>query len=210
MHRRYVLKAAAATSLTPAVTSAANLLLTPYQPRGPFYPVELPLDHDNDLVTVNGGTKLAHGEICNVVGTVTDETGVAAESARVEIWQCDSFGRYHHPSERRSGEIDENFQGYGETLTDENGAYRFRTIKPVAYPGRAPHIHFAVTTRAGARLVTQLYVAGASQNDRDALLRRVTDDGLREQIVRPFETDLETPNTLRCHFDIVVSVTGSA
>ena len=130
----------AALTLVAAPPSAAtNYLRTPPQSTGPFYPVTLPLDMDNDLVRVNGKNEVANGVITHLTGRVSDERGRVISRARVEIWQCNAFGRYHHPRDRRNAPIDENFQGYGRSTTGDDGLYRFRTIKPVHYPGRTPH-----------------------------------------------------------------------
>jgi protocatechuate 3,4-dioxygenase beta subunit len=175
--RRLLAATASATALLvlPAACSA-NTALTPQQTRGPFYPLEIPLDHDNDLVSVAGRSGLADGEIVNVAGRVLDINGRPVAAASVEIWQCDNNGRYHHPGDNRdSVPLDGNFQGYGRFVTGADGAYRFRTIKPVAYPGRTPHIHFAVNGAAFDELVTQMYLAGAPQNAGDSLFRRIPD-----------------------------------
>jgi protocatechuate 3,4-dioxygenase beta subunit len=127
--------------------AAAQRLRTPQQSRGPFYPTQLPLDRDNDLVTVAGRAGSARGEVTSVVGRILNERDRPISNARVEIWQCDANGRYHHPGDRRDVALDSNFQGYGQFITGSDGAYRFRTIKPVPYPGRAPHIHFAISGR---------------------------------------------------------------
>lgn len=186
---------------------AATLLRTPRQGRGPFYPLTLPLERDNDLVTVAGGTGLARGEIAHVGGRVLDETGRAVAGARVEIWQCNAFGRYHHPWDRRDAPLDPNFQGYGQFLTGPDGAYRFRTIKPVPYPGRAPHIHFAVSGPGFEPLVTQLYVAGAPENATDFLLNGIPDPRLRQLLVVPFERLPDRPE-LVARFDLVLAADG--
>lgn len=186
---------------------AERLLRTPPQTRGPFYPVELPLERDKDLVTVAGGTGLARGEVTNVVGRVLDEAGRPLRQARVEIWQCDANGRYRHPGDRRDVPLDPNFQGYGQTLTGADGAYRFRTIKPVAYPGRAPHIHFAISGAGFEPLVTQLYVAGAPENARDGVLNGVRDPQARQRLVVPFERPPGSTERL-ARFDIVLAADG--
>jgi protocatechuate 3,4-dioxygenase beta subunit len=142
---------------------------TPRQTAGPFYPRDFPPDGDNDLVAVRGQAGLAQGEILLLAGTVVDTAGRPVAGARVEIWQCNALGRYHHPGDRSSAPIDPAFQGWGEFVTGADGAYRFRTIKPVPYPGRTPHIHFRVTGRGFADLVTQLYVEGEPGNARDGL-----------------------------------------
>ncbi len=154
---------AAAGGLVPV--RAAALTRTPEQTEGPFYPVKLPLDRDSDLVQVQGRAAQALGTVTHLLGRVRDTQGRPIPQARVGIWQCDAHGVYLHPADR--GQRDENFQGYGQTLTDAAGAYRFRTIRPVPYPGRTPHIHFKVTAPGHGTLTTQMYVAGERQNSRD-------------------------------------------
>ena len=142
-------------------------------PEGPFYPHDPPLEADADLVRVGGRDTLAQGVITHLGGVVRDSRGRPVPDAQVEIWQCDANGRYHHPWDRRSAPLDENFQGYGRTRTGAAGRYRFRTIRPVAYPGRAPHIHFAIKGRSFEPLITQMYVRGAPENAYDGLLSRI-------------------------------------
>jgi protocatechuate 3,4-dioxygenase beta subunit len=193
----------------PRLAQALELLRTPPQSRGPFYPTELPLDRDNDLVQVAGRQGLARGEITNVLGRVVTERGRPVAGARVEIWQCNAHGRYHHPGDRRDVPLDPNFQGYGEFTTGADGAYRFRTIKPVSYPGRAPHIHFAVSGRDFAPLVTQLYMAGAPDNARDGLLNSIRDARARQSLIAPFDPDpTATRGELLARFDIVLAADG--
>jgi protocatechuate 3,4-dioxygenase beta subunit len=195
--------AAGAGTLLPAPVSAA-LVPTPRQSAGPFYPLRLPLDSDADLVTVAGRGRPAAGVVAHVFGRVLDRDGRPLSGARVEIWQCDAFGRYHHPQDRGGG-ADPNFQGYGHATVGDDGAFRFRTIKPVPYPGRAPHIHFAVSGRGIERLTTQMYVAGEPLNDHDFLLNRVRDAGARARLIVQLEPapDIE-PRALAGRFDIVL------
>lgn len=162
--------------------SAIAETLTPPQTEGPFYPRELPLDRDNDLATVTGSKAGAKGTITHVFGTLQDESGRAIAGARLEIWQCNAFGKYHDPRDRSVRPIDPGFQGFGETLSDAEGRWRFRTIRPVAYPGRTPHIHFAIIAPGGARLVTQMYVAGEPGNARDGVYRGIRDDAERQSV----------------------------
>ncbi len=198
----------AALALRPDRTLAQRLLRTPRQSRGPFYPVELPLDRDNDLVQVAGQPGLARGTITNVIGRVLTEEGRPVAAARVEIWQCNAYGRYHHPADRRDVPLDPAFQGYGQFVTTADGAYRFRTIRPVPYPGRTPHIHFAITGRDFDTLVTQLYVAGEPGNERDGLLNAVRDPRARQALIVPFEPDPSAPGSLVARFDIVLAADG--
>jgi protocatechuate 3,4-dioxygenase beta subunit len=185
-------------------SAVAALLRTPAQTRGPFYPRELPLESDNDLVQVAGKSTLAKGEITDLRGRVVDVSGRAIAGARVEIWQCDAYGRYHHPGDRRNVPVDEHFQGYGHFTTTEDGAYRFRTIKPVPYPGRAPHIHFAVTAPGADPFVTQMYVAGAPENAGDFLLNRIGDARRKARLMVDFTPAGDGARDLRARFDIVL------
>jgi protocatechuate 3,4-dioxygenase beta subunit len=102
---------------------------------------------------------------------------------RIEIWQVNGYGRYHHAGDDSDKPIDPNFQGYGTALTGADGAYRFRTVRPVAYPGRAPHIHFALTRQDFGTFITQMYVAGAPENKRDFLLSAIRDARARASLI---------------------------
>lgn len=193
----------------PARTLAAHLKRTPRQSRGPFYPAELPLDKDNDLVTVAGRPGIARGEIADVVGRILDDHGRPLANAQVEIWQCDANGRYRHPWDRRDAPLDPNFQGYGQFLTGPDGGYRFRTIKPVPYPGRAPHIHFAISGPGFEPLITQMYVAGAPENERDFLLNGIPDPRARQRLIVPFgKAAGDEGGSLVARFDIVLAADG--
>lgn len=203
--RRIVTTLALLASVTPL--KAAQLLLTPPQVRGPFYPLELPLDQDNDLTKVAGQSAVAKGEAADIFGQVLDARGNALPNVRVEIWQANAFGRYHHEGDRQNQPIDPGFQGYGEFMTGADGGYRFRTIKPVPYPGRAPHIHFALTGDDFAPLITQMYVAGAPENARDGLLNSISDRRLRERLI--VDLNQSSEGVLQGRFDIVLAADGS-
>lgn len=150
---------------------SADYLRTPRQTEGPFYPLVRPNKIDNDLIHVPGQAGVAAGEIATVTGRVLDTDGRPFAGVLVEIWQANGYGRYHDSRDNSDQPIDPRFKGYGTCLTDQDGGYRFQTIKPVAYPGRAPHIHFAVSGASVPRFVTQMYIAGAAGNERDFLLR---------------------------------------
>ncbi len=184
--------------------AAAALIPTPRQTPGPFYPNKLPLDSDNDLVEVEGRPRPAAGQVTHIFGRVLDQSGRPVTGIRVELWQCDAFGHYHHPRDR-GGRADPNFQGFGRTAVDQEGAFRFRTIKPVAYPGRTPHIHFAVAGAGIERLTTQMYLAGEPLNQRDGILNRVRDPLARARLLVELRADpaLEA-GALAGRFDIVL------
>ena len=185
---------------------AAALAPTPAQTTGPFYPLALPRDSDSDLIHVAGRDGTARGTVTYVSGRVLDLDGRPVSGARVEIWQCDANGRYHYVRDERGGPpLDENFQGYGQTATDETGGYRFVTIRPVSYPGRTPHIHFAVSGPGLPRLVTQMYVAGEAQNERDGVLMSVRDPAARSRLIVPLRPAPEAEKgALAGTFDIVL------
>ena len=98
-----------------------------------------------------------------------DVDGMPVAQARIEIWQCDGHGRYHNADDRSSRPLDPDFQGYGTTSSGDDGGYRFRTIRPVAYPGRTPHIHFGITVKGQSRWTTQLFVKGHPNNTGDSV-----------------------------------------
>lgn len=176
-----------ATLLSPAWPAwAQKLVSTPRQAKGPFYPVELPADQDADLMRVGAGAPLAQGEMTHLSGRVFDESGKSLAGVRVEIWQCDANGRYHHPGDSGSVPTDPNFQGFGATVSDGSGSYSFRTIRPVPYPGRTPHIHFRLAGKTFPEFVTQMYIAGHPGNRDDGLLSSVHDPRQRDALLVPF------------------------
>jgi protocatechuate 3,4-dioxygenase beta subunit len=195
-----------ATALRIAPAWAA-LVATPPQTTGPFYPRDLPLDRDNDLARVEGAVALAQGQLTHVFGRVLDREGRPLAGARVEIWQCNAFGRYHHPRDTRDAPLDPGFQGYGETVSAIDGGYRFRTIRPVPYPGRTPHIHFAVKAPGSGRLVTQMYVADEPGNARDGLYNSIRDPAARAAVTVALAPAPEIePGAIAGRFDLVLGL----
>lgn len=211
--RRAILGSAAAVGLasaappawfTPTAAIAQDLVATPAQSLGPFYPSTPPADHDADLTRVGKNAKLAAGDLTYVSGNVFDTRGKPLAGVQVEIWQCNAFGRYHHPGDTSARPLDPNFQGYGRTITDAAGGYTFRTIKPVTYPGRAPHIHFRLSGPSIADFATQLYIAGHAQNDDDGLLRSVRNQRSRDALLAIFEKSAGV-DEWRAKWDIVIA-----
>jgi protocatechuate 3,4-dioxygenase, beta subunit len=184
---------------------AEQLARTVAQTEGPFYPDRLPLDTDNDLLILNDAITPAVGEITHLSGRVLDETGAAVRNAVVEIWQCDAEGVYLHSQDVTRKPRDRNFQGFGRFLTDASGAYYFRTIKPVPYPGRTPHIHVKVKKGGHDLLTTQCYIKGHPGNEKDGIWRSVSDPRQREAITLDFTPLGGSPvGELTARFDIVV------
>src|SRR4029079_11438668 len=144
---------------------------------GPFYPDKLPLDTDNDLLVINDSITPAVGQITHLTGKILGPTSQPIRNAIIEIWQVDAQGHYIHSADSSRGGNDKNFQGYGRFMTDSKGQYYFRTIKPVPYPGRTPHIHVAVSRNGRRILTTQFLVNGHPQNDGD-----MVDPGVRDPL----------------------------
>jgi protocatechuate 3,4-dioxygenase, beta subunit len=213
--RRHALAAlvalpAAATGQAPGVATARPA--TPRQSLGPFYPrtpEERPRETDADLVVVQAERVLSRGVPLYLTGRVLDRSGTPVPGARIEIWQCDANAVYHHPAGGAEAERDPNFQGYGQTLTESDGAFHFRTIRPVAYPGRTPHIHVRVEARGRATLASQLYLAGEAGNARDFLFRQLSVEE-RAQLtlaLRPTESahPLARATTVSAAVDLVLA-----
>ncbi len=188
---------------------AEQLALTPRQTEGPFYPDVLPLDTDNDLIVVNDRLTPAVGEITWLSGRLLTSAGSPIRNATIEIWQCDATGVYlHSKTGGDKAKRDANFQCFGRFATGSTGEYIFRTIKPVAYPGRAPHIHLAVKLRGKKELVSQCYIKGYVGNEKDGVWKKITDPRQRENVTVAF-TPLAGSKSgeLTARWDIVMGLT---
>jgi len=159
----------------PITGLAIAAIRTPGAGEGPFYPsTGMRFDDiDNDLVKISGRVEQAGGEIVRLKGRVLDRNSRPVESARVEIWQCDVNGRYLHRGDSGGRSRDNAFQGFGHDVTNAGGEFTFRTIKPVPYTSRTPHIHLKVLVAGKEQLTTQLYLADHPGNDRDWLYQRI-------------------------------------
>jgi protocatechuate 3,4-dioxygenase, beta subunit len=190
---------------------AEQLVLTPKQTEGPFYPVKLPLDTDNDLLIVNDSLTAAVGEITHLSGRILDSKGDPIRNVLVEIWQVDNGGAYLHEGTSNKEKRDKNYQGFGRFLTGSTGEYYFRTIKPVPYPGRTPHIHVAVKMKGREKWTTQCYIKGHPGNEKDGIWKSVKDEKQRDAITIDF-TPIRTSKIgeLSARFDIVMGFTPAA
>lgn len=190
---------------------ADELTRTPRQMEGPFYPNKLPLDTDNDLIVINDGITPAVGEITHLSGRILDATGQPYRNALVEIWQVDGNGAYLHTGTSNADKRDQNFQGFGRFMTGSTGEYYFRTVKPVPYPGRTPHIHFAVKIKGKEKFTTQCYVKGHPGNARDGILNSVRDPKAKAAILVDFAPLKNSRiGELGARFDIVLGFTPEA
>ena len=187
---------------------AQALKRTPGEILGPFYPVLKRVDQGADLTTIAGKPGRAAGQVIHVMGRVVNVQGQPVQGARVELWQATTHGRYTHPSDTNPAPLDPNFEGFAVQNTDAEGRYRFKSIKPGAYPAtpnwmRPPHLHFDVTGKIN-RVVTQMYFPGEPLNDKDLLLQNIRSnkEGLIAKVLPP--TSEVEPDSLIVVWDIVV------
>lgn len=166
---------------------AEELTKTPPFTEGPFYPDRLPLDTDNDLIIINNALTTSLGTITHLTGRVLDTSGKPVPNAGVEIWQVDNGGAYLHSGTSNKDKKDKNFQGFGRFTTGSTGEFYFRTIQPVPYPGRTPHIHVKVRVKGKDALTSQIFVAQEKdRNDRDGIYRAVRDPKSRAAATASF------------------------
>jgi protocatechuate 3,4-dioxygenase beta subunit len=178
---------------------------------GPVYGHEDIGETDTDLTRQDAGEPL--GERIIVTGRVLDEDARPVPNILLEIWQANAAGRYRHVNDNHPAPLDPNFTGAGRALTDENGVYRFVTIKPGAYPWRnhdnawrPAHIHFSIFGNAFAtRLVTQMYFPGDPLLPIDPVSQSIPDAKARERLVASFDLETTQPEwALGFRFDIVL------
>ena len=178
---------------------------------GPAYPYGRVQVTDNDLTRQHAGEPL--GERIIVEGRVLDEDGRPIPKTLVEVWQANAAGRYAHRVDGHAAPLDPNFSGAGRTLTDEEGRYRFVTIRPGAYPWRnhdnawrPAHIHFSLFgTSFLSRLITQMYFPGDPLMPYDPIFNSIPDAGARQRLIANFDLSTTQPEwALGFTFDIVL------
>ena len=210
--RRFLnaLSLSTAALLVPGVF-AEELARTVRVEEGPFYPDKLPLDTDNDLLIINDAITPAIGEVTHLGGRLLDSKGNPIRNALIEIWQVDTKGVYLRDRPAHPGKYDANFQGFGRFVTGSSGEYLFRTIKPVPYPGRSPHVHFKIKLKGKDALTTQCYIKGHSGNERDGIWRSIRDEKLRDLVTIDFSPIEDSRlGELAAKFDIVLGITPQA
>ena len=210
--RRLFIASAAFVAVMHSVKGAFadELAKTPKATEGPFYPNKLPLDTDNDLIRINEDITPAFGEITHLTGKVLDVKGNPVRNALVEIWQCDGKGVYLHTadSDKKKDQQDKHFQGFGRFATSAKGEYYFRTIKPVPYPGRTPHIHVKVKKNGKELLCTQCYIDGHPGNAKDGIYSSIKDAKQKANVSLDFAKLKDSKlGELTANFDIVLGMT---
>lgn len=185
--RRRLISGAAALAGFAVLDNCTNVLaqttigkrpVTPSQTAGPFYPISLPADQDADMTVLGNNKARAQGTVIYVSGRVLDINGAPIANATLDIWQANAAGRYAHPADSSKAPLDANFQGFARIRSSADGSYRFKSIKPGAYPTgdglwtRPPHIHFDVRG-AKSRIVTQMYFEGDPWNAKDHILNGI-------------------------------------
>jgi protocatechuate 3,4-dioxygenase beta subunit len=195
----------------PAWAFAEELIRTPAQTEGPFYPDHLPLDTDNDLLIVNENITPGVGTVTHLTGRILDAKGEPVTNALVEIWQCDANGAYPHSKTGNAEKRDANFQGFGRFMTGATGEYYFRTIKPVPYPGRTPHIHYKIKLKGKDVLTTQCYIKDHPGNAKDGVLKGIKDAKQLESVMVDFAPIKASKiGEVAAKWDVVLGVTPEA
>lgn len=206
IHRRAFIGAAVLAVHSPPLRGADDRVPTPPFTEGPFYPTKLPVDTDNDLVLINKADGRALGTIAHVSGRILDKKGQPIRNAVIEIWQCDHNGAYLHAGSANGSKRDAGFQGFGRFTTAASGEYYFRTIQPVPYPGRTPHIHIKILRAGKELLTTQMFVQGHAQNARDGIFRAIRDEKVRAAAQAEFKPLDGRTGEVTAHFDVVLGV----
>ncbi len=188
-----------------------HVAITPWQTLGPYFMPALLRPDDADLTRRLPGGAVADGEVIEIAGSVFVHRGEPQRDALIEIWQANHHGKFDHPEDKRNLPVDPNFAGFGRCLTDSEGGYRFRTIRPgpVPHPAggwQAPCINVSIfCVGLLRRLLTRIYFAGDPRNDDDPVLCSITDADHRRTLIAP-EISADPVRTFR--FDIVLQGEG--
>lgn len=200
----------AASATASATGAGAQGGVTPPQTSGPFYPTNPQEDLDADLIRVAGRTAIAKGDALIVEGVVQDAKGAPIAGALVDVWQANAAGRYAHEKDPNTAPLDHNFQGWAKVVTNADGRYRFKTIKPGAYPAEAgwsrpPHIHFTVSKTGFRPVTTQMYFEGEALNGIDRILLAMT-EAERALLTSKYEEVSGDADTKRlCRFNVTLA-----
>ncbi|MBK1878822.1 protocatechuate 3,4-dioxygenase [Pelagicoccus mobilis] len=205
-----------ASTLSIGKGDTTDCTVSPKQTEGPFYPIHEQEDKDVDLTRVKGRKKRAKGKVVNVRGRILDQNCEPLAGVMVEVWQANAAGRYSHEKDTNPAPLDPNFQSWGQTTTDQDGYYGFKTIKPGAYPlnpergenspRRPPHIHFRVAKRGYHELVTQCYFPGEALNETDSIFQALSKKEQKKLIL----VAQDSPKEAIYHLDLHLQAAESA
>ncbi|MGI9263920.1 MAG: protocatechuate 3,4-dioxygenase [Gammaproteobacteria bacterium] len=198
----------AIAATTPGLAAGADVLTTPHQTEGPFFPNRDQPDKDIDLTKIKGHSARAKGKVILVRGIILDEDRKPVSGALIDVWQANVHGRYDHEDDTNPAPLDPNFQSWAKMVTGDDGAYEFKTIMPGAYKvdgvwSRPPHIHFKIARRGYHELTTQMYFAGEKLNDTDQILQALPKDEQALLVVN-FESDTEGATAPTGQFDVLI------
>ncbi len=204
------LGAAVATGIGGIAVKASTVGVTAPVGEGPFYPIHEQAERDFDLTRFKGTSERAEGELVIVEGQVLDDAGNPVAGAFVDVWQANTWGRYHHEKDPNPAPRDPNFQGWAQIVADKQGRYRLLTIKPGAYPvdkrwTRPPHIHFKVSKRGFHEITTQMFFEDEPLNDLDRLFLAVPEKDRPSVVAKASRGRTgDGEEALHCQFDIVL------
>ncbi len=181
-------------------------IVTPSEMEGPYYPITPQKDKDTDLTKLKGRTGIAKGEIIEITGQILDHESKPVEDATIDLWQANTYGKYHHPHDKNPAPVDENFQPWAIFQSGKEGAFTFKTIMPGIYPItgtnmiRTPHIHFKISKNGYISLLTQMYFPNHPINVQDPLIKRKTVEETEMMTAKLVSTTEDKIN--RYHFNM--------
>jgi len=204
LKRRTFIKNAALGAMASVIaTNTQAKMSTPREAEGPFYPITPQKDQDADLTRVEGKSGIAKGEIIEISGQVVDQDLNPIEDVTIDLWQANSFGKYHHAHDTSEAPIDEYFQSWAIIQSGTQGQFKFKTVIPGAYPlnspqQRTPHIHLKVGKHGYVPLLTQMYFPNQPLNEKDGMFKRKS---VEEQAMM---TAKRLANSNQYQYDIII------
>lgn len=204
MKRRTFIKQATLGTIASVLATATQAKMsTPKEAEGPFYPITPQKDKDADLTMVEGKSGVAKGEHIEIFGQVLDQDLNPIEDVTIDLWQANSFGKYHHPHDTSAAPLDEHFQAWAIIQSGAQGRFRVKTVIPGAYPlnsaqQRTPHIHLKVGKHGYVPLLTQMYFPNQPLNEKDGMFTRKS---VEEQMMM---TAKRSTNSNQYQYDIII------
>lgn len=206
--RNFIKNLALGTTASLFTTTIHAKITTPSEIEGPFYPIIQQKDKDADLTKVKGKMGIAKGDVIEVFGQITDQDLNPVENVTIDLWQANTFGKYHHPHDESTKPIDDNFQAWAIIQSNAEGLFKIKTIMPGAYPIngteilRTPHIHFKIGKNGYVPLLTQMYFPNHPLNVEDSLIKRKTAEETESMTAKKIVTT--STNILQYQWNIVI------